>query len=362
MRERRGRERGGELEGYGGLLGRTRRAPVLLTEDDGSAEVRWVYRGVNAATDPALAELARRGELLRIDRASGLDLSFVYHDPVARKFALVLPEGIRHRALEERAALIRSFGEEPEHPVPSYVAEARVVIGLDALERYLVEAPEAPESTRVRRHAMMPSEAFDRELPRAPRAPSLDEARSREIALDPFEEMDELSPTAIEGMLRELVAKGEAGVPALLAALGSESSVVRLAAAIGLSRCPSGEVAVRMIDALIEEPTGVYRHVARLIASLGGVGLAAARAAAEDAREPSEPLVLAFGHLAEAGFDLEIERLTREPDGSLGEIARRGLDAIVDARDAVALMAGPPSAQRDPIDRLAARFETALEN
>jgi hypothetical protein len=361
MRERRGRERGGELEGYGGLLGRTRRAPVLLTEDDGSAEVRWVYRGVNAATDPALAELARRGELLRIDRASGLDLSFVYHDPVARKFALVLPEGIRHRALDERAALIRSLGEEPEHPVPSYVAEARVVIGLDALERYLYEAPEAPESTRVRRHAMMPSDAFDKELPRAPRAPSLEEVRSRQ-SHDPFEALDELSPTAIEGMLRELVAKGDAGVPSLLAALGSESSVVRLAAAIGLSRSPGGEVAVRMVDTLIEEPTGVARHIARLVAALGGYGLAAARAAAEDAREPIESLILAFGHLAEAGFDLEIERLTREPDGSLAEIARRGLDAIVDARDAVALMTGPPSVQRDPIDRLAARFEASLEN
>src|SRR5690606_678890 len=65
MRERRRRDRGEELEGYAGLLGRTRRAPVLLTEEDGRAEVRWLYRGVNAATDPALAELARRGELLR---------------------------------------------------------------------------------------------------------------------------------------------------------------------------------------------------------------------------------------------------------------------------------------------------------
>lgn len=326
---------------------------MLVTEDDGSAEVRWVYRGVNAATDPALAELARRGELFRIDRAQGLLLSFVYHDPAKRKFALVLPEGLRHRALEERAALIESLAEEPEHPIPAYVAEAQVVIGLEALERYLSDTPEAPESTRVPRGAHAPIEAL----------PIAEVARKMEPAAeDPFESMGELSPVAIETMLRELVDRGESGVPGLVAALQSESSVVRLAAAIGLSRRPSAEAAVRLVDALLEEPTGIARHMARLVAALGPFGLAAAKAAAEETREPSEALVLVFGHLAEAGYDLEVENLTRDENPVLAEIARRGLDAIIDARDAVALMSSPPSAQRDPIDRLAARFEAALEH
>ena len=357
MRERRRRARDEGLEGYGGLLGRTRRAPVLVTEDDGRAEVRWVYRGVNVATDPALAELARRGELLRIDRASGLQLSFVYHDPEARKFALVLPEGLRHRALEERSELIRSLGDEPEHAIPAYVAEAHVVIGVEALERFLNEAPEAPS-------APAPARRQGREetgrIPQPPRVPTLGGAPPAEV--DPFEALDEITPESIERELRRLVEAGDAGVAALLSALGSESSVVRLAATLGLTRSPNHEVARRLVDALLEEPTGVSRHMARALPSFGAAGFAAARSAAEAVDSANEALILAFGHLAEAGYDLEIEELAKASTGAAAEIAQRGLDAIIDARDAIALMDSPPDSRLDPIDRLASRLEAALQN
>lgn len=350
MRERRSALREGSIEGergrqYFGSLGKTRREPLLIVGDEGGFKVRWVYRGVNASTDAALAEMARSGELFRIDRVTDLALHFVYHDPGAQKFALVLPEALRHRFLEERAALIASIASERQDEIPAYVAEARVVVGIGGLRRYLAEdRPKHPPDGAHLRHASYPpgGESFQFEP----------DFGSEELTID---------EEAIEDSLVQLIAQGERAIPVLERALSDQSPDVRLAGAIGLAQLRATSAARAMVDAYLEETSDAAPHFARLIAYLGENALHAIEARMRDELGTNRRLALALAHLAEAGFDVEIERLA-EGEGPLARTAHEGLRRIMDARDAVALSSLEERLQMDGSARLAARIEARLRH
>src|SRR5690606_6944979 len=122
---------------YAGEAGRTTTEAVHLLEADGSARTRLVHTVVNVATDPKLGEAARAGVLN--DEPGGVPLAvpFVYHDPTRSQFALVVPEALRHRALDERSALWDRIAEETECAVPRYVLACPVVIGARGLCAFL---------------------------------------------------------------------------------------------------------------------------------------------------------------------------------------------------------------------------------
>lgn len=122
---------------YEGDAGRTRLDWVHVTIPGGYVRSIKVYKTVNIATDPQLREAALHGALHRFEGGEELAIPFLFHDPQARKFALVLPEVLRHEELKERAQLLTRLAEDTTHTVPSYVHEATVVIGPRELERYL---------------------------------------------------------------------------------------------------------------------------------------------------------------------------------------------------------------------------------
>ncbi len=122
---------------YEGEAGRTSTEAVHLLEADGSARTRWVHRVVNASTDPALARAARDGTLHREAGSVDIAVPFVYHDPDHAHFVLVVPEELRHTALEERSALWDRIAGETEHAVPRYVLDCKVVIGVRGLRVHL---------------------------------------------------------------------------------------------------------------------------------------------------------------------------------------------------------------------------------
>ncbi|HEX6245462.1 MAG TPA: hypothetical protein VFZ61_31280, partial [Polyangiales bacterium] len=118
-----------DTEVYDGARGRTRTEPVQVWMPDGSIRALSVYVGIDADADPALATLARAGTLHHI--ADGVDLAipFVYHVPSARLMLLVVPEGLRHKALALRAEQLAQLAADAGHAVPEYAREGELVIG-----------------------------------------------------------------------------------------------------------------------------------------------------------------------------------------------------------------------------------------
>lgn len=125
---------------YEGTPGRTRLRSIHLPQPTGVVRTLQVYDVVNVGTDPHLREVALGGALHRFEDGDELAVPFVYHDPDARKLALVLPAVLRHEALRRRAELLHALSEDTATAVPGYVAEATVVIGVAALLAHL-EAP-----------------------------------------------------------------------------------------------------------------------------------------------------------------------------------------------------------------------------
>ena len=145
----RGRDGAGDLP-YTGSLGATRYEPVFVTATDGSARRVDIVRAVNAVTDQALASAAMEGTLHRLDGGVYLAVPYVYHDPGARRFALVVPVARAHEELAQRADLLRQLAADLSAPIPAYVRDARVVIGMEGLQRYVGEASEAHDGRDLR--------------------------------------------------------------------------------------------------------------------------------------------------------------------------------------------------------------------
>lgn len=122
---------------YEGTLGRTRLRSVHVTLPSGFVRLIQVYDRLNVSTDPQLRESAISGALHRFETGEALVMPFVYHDPGARKLALVVPELLRHDELALRSKLLAELADDRESPIPAYVAEATVVVGLSALGKYL---------------------------------------------------------------------------------------------------------------------------------------------------------------------------------------------------------------------------------
>ncbi|MDO9015878.1 MAG: hypothetical protein Q8S73_14150 [Deltaproteobacteria bacterium] len=132
---------------------------VFVPTPEGGARRVEIVRGVNAATDPPLARQALEGTLHR-HADHDLAVPFVFHDPAARRFVLVVPPGLAHQELMLRAELLTRLAADTSEPIPAYVREARLVIGAPGLRRWLEEPDEraaredlAAREERVRRRA-----------------------------------------------------------------------------------------------------------------------------------------------------------------------------------------------------------------
>jgi hypothetical protein len=134
---------------YVGQPGQTRFESVHLVNSDGSLRTLSVCRAVNTKTHPELKLRALAGLLHRLDDGRELALSFVYHDPDARKFALVLPAVLAHTELKEWSRLMAEVAEDTRHPVPRYVRDATTVVGAAALDQYALAPVEEPDNEAI---------------------------------------------------------------------------------------------------------------------------------------------------------------------------------------------------------------------
>jgi hypothetical protein len=127
---------GGEAA-YQGRLGATRLEPVHLALDDGRIRTLAVHVGVNVGSDPHLRDAALNGALHRFEGGEELALTYVFHDPIAKKLCVVVPAVLRHQVLDEHAKLLDAIAKDRDASVPAYVREAEVVVGSHGLAAYL---------------------------------------------------------------------------------------------------------------------------------------------------------------------------------------------------------------------------------
>ncbi len=137
---------------YEGTAGQTRAEPVHVMMADGTVASVLAERAVNVATHPELRQRVLKGDLHRLDDGRNLKLPFVFHDPKARKFALVVPTELSHLELQERAKLMEQLAADTAHPVPMYVRNCTTVVGIEALEAFL----DAPASAGEVRFSVLP--------------------------------------------------------------------------------------------------------------------------------------------------------------------------------------------------------------
>lgn len=124
---------------YEGRAGQTRKERVHMVEADGSVRTVEVHRVVNVATHPELKRRVLEGALHRLADGRELAMPFVYHDPGARKLALVIPTALAHLEMKEWSRLMAEVSEDSDHSVPTYVREGTTVLGLGALALFLGE-------------------------------------------------------------------------------------------------------------------------------------------------------------------------------------------------------------------------------
>lgn len=125
---------------YTGPAGRTRTERVRVFRVDREPVEVEVFRVVNVEEHPELRDAALGGTLHRLDDGELVDVSFVYHDPEAQQFALVIPDGASGRELSERAKLLDSLMKEQEENVPDYVRHFAIVYGRRGLASYVDES------------------------------------------------------------------------------------------------------------------------------------------------------------------------------------------------------------------------------
>jgi len=92
-----------------------------------------LFRVVNVGEYPDLREPALAGTLQQLDDGEVVDVPFIYHDPAAQQFVLVIPHAARGRELSERAKLLDSLMKEHEEEVPEYVRHFAIVYGCRGL-------------------------------------------------------------------------------------------------------------------------------------------------------------------------------------------------------------------------------------
>ncbi|MDB4968327.1 MAG: Methyltransferase type 11 [Myxococcales bacterium] len=132
---------------YAGRTASTRQERVVYSCPCGERFAAAVWRGVDIR-DSDEAKRLIDGSLNRVrcpscEAGADVQVPVVFHDGAAGRLVLVLPDGLRHRELKERAALFTQLADDGVAPT-AYVLEPQVVFGSAGLRALL-----APPSTEA---------------------------------------------------------------------------------------------------------------------------------------------------------------------------------------------------------------------
>ncbi|HEY2749399.1 MAG TPA: CpXC domain-containing protein, partial [Polyangia bacterium] len=129
---------------YLGRTASTRSERIVYACPCGERFAAEVWRGVDAR-DEGEAKRLIDGTLNRVVCSScaaraDVQAPVVFHDGAHERLVLVLPDGLRHRELAERAALFTQLAEDGVAP-PAYVLAPEVVFGAAGLRALLAPPP-----------------------------------------------------------------------------------------------------------------------------------------------------------------------------------------------------------------------------
>ena len=129
---------------YPGRTASTRKERVVYSCPCGERFAADVHVAVDARDEAETRRLVD-GSLNRVrcpscDARADVQLPVVFHDGAAEQLVLVLPDGLRHRELQERAALFSQLAEDGAAPT-AYVLEPALVFGAAGLRAFLAPPP-----------------------------------------------------------------------------------------------------------------------------------------------------------------------------------------------------------------------------
>jgi hypothetical protein len=129
---------------YAGRTASTRKERVVYSCPCGERFAAEVWRAVDAR-DAAEAKKLQDGTLNRVrcpscEAKADVQVPVVFHDGGTERLVLVLPDGLRHRELQERAALYAALAEDGVAP-STYVLEPQLVFGAAGLRALLAPPP-----------------------------------------------------------------------------------------------------------------------------------------------------------------------------------------------------------------------------
>jgi hypothetical protein len=135
---------------YAGRSAGTRRERIVYSCSCGERFAAEVWRAVDARDGEVAARLLD-GRLNRVrcpacETTADVQLPVLFHDGARQRLVLMLPDGLRHRELAERAALFAMLAAD-EEPPPDYVLAAEVVFGAEELRATLT--PRSGEESRL---------------------------------------------------------------------------------------------------------------------------------------------------------------------------------------------------------------------
>jgi hypothetical protein len=136
---------------FTGELGKTNLATCQVKLTSGALGQVTICTGINASTDPALAEIARSPDgLQRLHTVTVegerivLAHSVLYHDPALSLFALVVPHALRHRTVEEHRDVLNRLSDVGR--APAYVANLVVLCDSVGLQRHIADVTQQKQS------------------------------------------------------------------------------------------------------------------------------------------------------------------------------------------------------------------------
>jgi hypothetical protein len=163
-------------------------------------------------------------------------------------------------------------------------------------------------------------------------------------------------------VLAALTFFGEAAEKQLCEGLRSRKSFVRQGCALALGQVGGALAAESLARVLVEEPTEIWREVARALGDLGAEAVAplAQKVRAADA-ERRERVARALAHVVGRGARTQVEQLAAGRDPAAAEAARRAqtLEAEVRAAD-LEVRGGPAPADQTVVRAFSRRFFEAM--
>jgi hypothetical protein len=179
-----------------------------------------------------------------------------------------------------------------------------------------------------------------------------------------FEAVRMMTRQEVLQILPTLVSFGEPSAPFFIEDLKSNKSFLRQGAALALGVMRSGDAIDPLVDCLLNEPTGIWREVARVLGEIGPGALMSLASRLRSANaESRERISWAMAHIAAAVEPKDpLEALSESQDSVAVTVTQRARDLMAEAKKAAEDSRRPEMEGESVVEAFTRRFFQALVN